>query len=49
MTSKNPSVAVVILSWNDSKNTIECIQSVLKSSYQNYDIIVVDNNSKLDH
>lgn len=49
MTSKNPSVAVVILSWNDSKNTIECIQSVLKSSYQNYDIIVVDNNSDLDH
>ena len=49
MNSKEPSVAIVILSWNDWKNTTECIQSVLKSSYQNYDIILVDNNSEFEH
>ena len=49
MISKKPSVAIVVLSWNDSKNTIECIKSILKSSYQNYDIIIVDNNSDIEH
>jgi len=49
MESKNPSVAVIILSWNDWKNTKELIESVLKSDYKNYDIIIVDNNSNVEH
>jgi len=45
MNVKYPSVAVVILSWNDSRNTIECLESVFKSDYLNYDVILVDNKS----
>lgn len=45
MYSAKPSIATVILSWNDPKNTFELIKSILDSSYEKFDIIVVDNNS----
>ncbi|MNT88675.1 Spore coat polysaccharide biosynthesis protein SpsA [compost metagenome] len=38
----------MILNYNSSKYTIDCIDSILSSSYQNYEIIVVDNNSNAD-
>lgn len=44
---KNPKLAVIILTWNDWKNTIQCIESLLKSNYKNFDIILVDNNSDI--
>ena len=49
MKIKLPSVAIVILSWNDSKNTIECLKSVFKNDYLNFDIVLVDNNSANYH
>jgi GT2 family glycosyltransferase len=49
MKIESPSVAVVILSWNDWKNTAECLESIFQSDYKNYDIIVVDNNSNNIH
>jgi|TARA_B110000971_G_scaffold125333_1_gene128262 GT2 family glycosyltransferase len=49
MKIKSPSVAIVILSWNDSKNTIECLKSVFKNDYLNFDIVLVDNNSAKYH
>jgi len=49
MIANSPSVAVVILSWNDWKNTTECVTSVMKSFYNNFDIIIIDNNSKHFH
>ena len=42
------SISIVILNYNSSKYTIDCIDSILSSSYQNYEIIVVDNNSNAD-
>ena len=42
-------VAVNVLTWNDWKNTTECIKSVMKSSFKNYDMVVVDNNSEEFH
>jgi GT2 family glycosyltransferase len=36
---------VLILNWNSWQDTIECIESVLKSNYKNFQIIVIDNNS----
>ena len=45
MNFKNPSVGIVVLSWNDWKNTSKLLESIFKSNYNNYDIIVVDNNS----
>jgi GT2 family glycosyltransferase len=42
-------IGIVVLTWNDSKNTIECLNSIIKSDYNKYDIILVNNNSKKDH
>lgn len=38
-------VYIIILNYNSWQDTIECLESVLKNSYENYQIIVVDNNS----
>lgn len=38
-------VAVVILNYKVADETIKCIKSVQSSTYENYQIIVVDNNS----
>jgi len=45
MSSQFPSICVSILNWNDFNNTIECIKSILNNSYNNFDIVLVDNNS----
>lgn len=42
---KNPEVSFVIINWNGKKITRECIQSIERISYRNYEIIVVDNGS----
>ena len=42
-------IGIVVLTWNDSKNTIECLKSILKSDYNKYDIILINNNSTKDH
>ena len=49
MNLPNPSVGIVVLSWNDWKNTSELLESIFKSDYNNYDIILVDNNSDIFH
>ncbi len=38
-------VYIIILNYNGWRDTIECLESVLKNDYKNYQIIVVDNNS----
>ncbi|NOR54699.1 MAG: glycosyltransferase [Sulfurovum sp.] len=38
-------VYIILLNYNGWKDTIECLESVLKSDYSNYQIIVVDNDS----
>lgn len=40
-----PKISVIILNWNGLKDTIECLESVRKIDYPNYDVIVVDNGS----
>jgi GT2 family glycosyltransferase len=42
----NQSVAIIILNYNGWKDTIECLESLYQINYYNYDIILVDNNSK---
>jgi GT2 family glycosyltransferase len=39
-------VAIIILNWNGWEDTIECLESLFKINYQNYCIILVDNDSK---
>jgi len=41
-------VVIVIVNWNSCSDTVECLESLLKISYSNYSITVVDNNSKDD-
>ena len=39
------SVYVILVNFNNSKMTKDCIESIKKSSYKNYSIVVVDNAS----
>ena len=42
----SPKVAIIILNWNRWKDTIECLESLYQITYQDYDVIVVDNGSE---
>jgi len=37
-----------MLNWNGARDTIECLETVLKSDYSNYSVVVVDNDSEDD-
>ena len=39
-------VSIIILNWNNWKDTIECLESLYKIIYPNYDVILVDNGSE---
>ena len=41
----NPKVSIIILNWNGWKDTIECLESVFRIDYPNYQVIVLDNAS----
>jgi GT2 family glycosyltransferase len=40
-----PSVHIILVNWNGYRDTIECVHSLQKISYPNYQIVVVDNGS----
>jgi len=42
----SPKVAIILLNYKSPDNTIECIESILKSKHDEFQIIVVDNNSQ---
>lgn len=41
-----PFVSVVIVNYNGKEFVQNCIESILKNNYNNYEVIVVDNGSK---
>jgi GT2 family glycosyltransferase len=41
-----PKVSIIILNWNGWRDTIECLESLYQITYQNYEVIVVDNGSE---
>jgi len=41
----NPKVYILILNYNGWADTIECLESVLRNDYPNYQVIVMDNDS----
>lgn len=43
-----PKVSIIILNWNGFEDTIECIESLKKITYPNYEIVVADNASSGD-
>ncbi|MHC2995246.1 MAG: glycosyltransferase family 2 protein [Candidatus Atribacteria bacterium] len=46
--STQPLVYIVILNWNGWQDTAVCVESLLKISYPNYKILIVDNGSTDD-
>ena len=38
-------IYIIILNYNGWVDTIECLESVLRNDYPNYQVIVIDNNS----
>lgn len=43
--SEKPLVSIIILNYNAGELLINCVESILKSDYKNFELIVVDNNS----
>ena len=43
-----PKVAIIVLNWNGWQDTIECLESLQRITYPNYQVIVVDNGSTDD-
>ncbi|MDF2379318.1 MAG: glycosyltransferase family 2 protein [Candidatus Gracilibacteria bacterium] len=41
----SPHIAIIILNWNGLEDTQQCVDSVLKNSYPNYSIMIIDNAS----
>ena len=41
-------VSILVINWNGIQDTINCINSLLKNNYKNYNIIVYDNGSNQD-
>jgi GT2 family glycosyltransferase len=42
------SVLIVVLNWNGADDTIKCVRSLQEQSFKDFQILVVDNGSRLD-
>jgi hypothetical protein len=42
---KGPLVSVIVLNWNGKRFLGDCLSSLLKQAYPNYEVILIDNNS----
>lgn len=43
-----PFVYILLLNWNGWADTVECLESIFKSDYDNFRVIICDNDS-MDH
>jgi hypothetical protein len=41
-----PKVSIILLNWNGLEDTTECLESLKRITYPNYEVIVVDNGSR---
>lgn len=41
-------VSIILLNWNGFADTVECINSLSRITYTNYEVVVVDNGSRGD-
>jgi len=46
VSSEEPTIVIIILNWNGIEDTVECLESLKKIIYPNYQVIVVDNGSE---
>lgn len=40
-----PKVYIIVLNWNGLSDTVECLESVYRLDYPNFEVVVVDNGS----
>src|SRR5712671_2042353 len=40
-----PKVYVVLVSWNGWQHTLECLESLFRSDFRNFEVVVIDNAS----
>ena len=43
---KQNNLAIIILNWNGWQDTIECLESLFKGTWQQFSVIIIDNGSK---
>lgn len=48
MIKNNPKVTILLLNYNGWKDTIKCLESVYKTTYLHWEIIIIDNGSEDD-
>ena len=41
----NPLVCIIIMNWNNVKDTLACLESLEDLEYDHYQVLVVDNGS----
>lgn len=45
---KYPNVHIVLVNWNGSADTLECLVSIENAKYPNYHVVIVDNGSSAE-
>ena len=45
MSLSEPRVSIVILNWNSYQVTLDCLLSLRKMDYRNFEVVLVDNGS----
>lgn len=45
MQKLEPKVCIILVNYNNQRDTVECVKSILNINYTNYNIILVDNAS----
>ena len=45
---KKPKISIILVNWNGKKDTLECLASLTRVDYPNFQTIVVDNGSTDD-
>ena len=41
-------VSIILVNYNTTQDTINCVESLSNINYKNYDIIIIDNESRKD-
>lgn len=42
----HPRICILLVNWNGWRDTVECLESVFRSEYQNFYVVVCDNGSR---
>ncbi len=45
MSKSQPHVSIIMLNWNGWQDTLECLETVFRSDYDNFSVVLVDNAS----